>query len=103
MFVIRGTSKVVEIRHRLVTTAEQAITIQLGWTQLKKGLETTESKSFKNQLRAGEHSCFKSDSWLICVSQRGTLRWSPEPEGCWLDAQQGMSEHGSQQQDIRVV
>ncbi|KAG7221843.1 hypothetical protein INR49_017019 [Caranx melampygus] len=27
---------------------------------------------------------------------------SPESEGCWLDAQQGMSEHGSQQQDIRV-
>lgn len=64
-------------------------TLQQAWRLWKSGREEVEHTWYEIRLSIGP-----SLSVAVCGGVQ-SLGW------CWLDAQQGMSEHGSQQQDIK--
>lgn len=76
-----------------VTTAGQAVPLsEQDGPSLEKGLKKmTGSKQFKS--RQSTFYC-SSASWSVSLSV-AVCSWSLESKGCWLVAQQGMSEHGS--------
>lgn len=92
MFVIRGTSKADRPQWQ-----DKSVSIRTGQPSLKKTQESVFFLKKKNKSRM-------SPFHLARPSQRGCLLMKPGgPRDAGSDARQGMSEHGSPQQDIRVV
>lgn len=87
MFVIRGTSKAVGPQWQ-----DKSVSLRTGQPSLKKHKKVKKDKSRMSPVHPAR------------PSQRGCLLVKPGgPRDAGSGARQGMSEHGSPQQDIRVV